>query len=176
MSTHFLIRRAARVAASAAVLTPTLAYSMETAIERELLLPKARVHHDPVGKRHLLERMAIDTDSRPERVLLSMDMDTEDFVLYQVATPEGKVLRSGSWLLAPRSERTPLGRHRVAGWKAGAQRVDPAGPDEAGFRALTTPGIPRKFSFSLATNSRRSRIFAPPQTGSRSWKSKDQVW
>ena len=28
-------------------------------------------------------------------------MDTEDFVLYQVATPEGKVLRSGSWLLAP---------------------------------------------------------------------------
>ena len=28
-------------------------------------------------------------------------MDTEDFVLYQVATPDGSVLRSGSWLLAP---------------------------------------------------------------------------
>lgn len=116
MSTHFLIRRAARVAASAAVLTPTLAYSMETAIERELLLPKARVHHDPVGKRHLLERMAIDTDSRPERVLLSLDMDTEDFVLYQVATPEGKVLRSGSWLLAPGQNELLLD---ATGWPAG---------------------------------------------------------
>lgn len=101
MSNHFLIRRAARVAASAAVLTPSLAFSTEAVIHRELPLPKARYHHDPVGKRHILERMAIDTDTRPERVLLSVDMDKEDFVLYQVATPEGKVLRSGSWLLAP---------------------------------------------------------------------------
>ena len=101
MSTHFLIRRAARVAASAAVLTPAMAYSTEAVIDRELHLPKARIVHDPVGKRHLLERMAIDANSKPERVLLSVDMDKEDFVLYQVATPEGKVLRSGSWLLAP---------------------------------------------------------------------------
>ena len=45
--------------------------------------------------------MTIDTESRSDRITLSVDMDTEDFVLYQVATPEGKVLRSGSWLLAP---------------------------------------------------------------------------
>ena len=45
--------------------------------------------------------MIIDTQSKQDRITLTVDMDKEDFVLYQVATPEGKVLRSGSWLLAP---------------------------------------------------------------------------
>ena len=81
MSTHFLIRRAALLRRCRIALA-----SMETAIERELLLPKANGHPGT------LERMAIDTDSRP-RVLLSVDMDAEDFVLYQVATPEGEGAR-----------------------------------------------------------------------------------
>lgn len=101
MPTHFLICRAARLAASAAVLTPAIAFSAETRTDRILPLPKARFNHDPIGKRHILERMAIDTQSAAEHVRLSVDMDTEDFVLYQVATPDGSVLRSGSWLLAP---------------------------------------------------------------------------
>ena len=101
MPTHFLIRRAARVAAYAAVLTPAIAFSAETRTDRILPLRKARFNHDPIGKRHILERMVIDTQSATEHVRLSVDMDREDFVLYQVATPDGSVLRSGSWLLAP---------------------------------------------------------------------------
>ena len=45
--------------------------------------------------------MVIDTSTKNERVILSVDMEKEDFVLYQVSTEEGRVLRSGSWLLAP---------------------------------------------------------------------------
>ena len=56
----------------------------------------------------MLERMVIDTSTKNERVLLSVDMEKEDFVLYQVATVEGKVLRSGSWLLAPGSNELVL--------------------------------------------------------------------
>lgn len=48
-----------------------------------------------------MERMVIDTSTKNERVILSVDMEKEDFVLYQVSTEEGRVLRSGSWLLAP---------------------------------------------------------------------------
>ena len=101
MSNHFLIRRAARTAASAAALAPVMAHSITATAEAPFSLPAQRVIHDTVGKQHLLERMTIDTESRSDRITLSVDMDTEDFVLYQVATPEGKVLRSGSWLLAP---------------------------------------------------------------------------
>ena len=71
-------------------------------------MPTARTVHEPIGKRHLLERMVIDTSTKNERVMLSVDMDKEDFVLYQVATVEGKVLRSGSWLLAPGSNELVL--------------------------------------------------------------------
>ena len=101
MSNHFLIRRAARTAASAAALAPVMAHSITATAEAPFSLPAERVILDPVGKQHLLERMTIDTESRSDRITLSVDMETEDFVLYQVATPEGKVLRSGSWLLAP---------------------------------------------------------------------------
>ena len=101
MSNHFLIRRAARTAASAAALAPVMTHSITATAEAPFSLPAQRVIHDPVGKHHLLERMTIDTETRSDRITLSVDMDTEDFVLYQVATPEGKVLRSGSWLLAP---------------------------------------------------------------------------
>ena len=55
---------------------------------------------DPIHKKHLLERMVINTEAA-ERVILSVEMEEENFVLYQVGTPEGKVLKSGSWLLAP---------------------------------------------------------------------------
>jgi hypothetical protein len=55
---------------------------------------------DPIGKKHLLERLVIDTNQK-DRVVLSVEMENENFVLYQVGTPDGKVLRSGSWLLAP---------------------------------------------------------------------------
>ena len=57
MPTHFLIRRAACVAASAAVLTPAFAFSTETRTDRMLPLAKARLNHDPIGKRHILQRM-----------------------------------------------------------------------------------------------------------------------
>ena len=52
--------------------------------------------------------MVIDTQSRQDRITLTVDMDKEDFVLYQVATPDGKVLRSGSWLLAPGANELSL--------------------------------------------------------------------
>ena len=108
MSNHFLIRRAARAAASAAVLTPAVAHSVTTTASAPFSIPVQRTVHDPVGKRHLLERMVIDTQSRQDRITLTVDMDKEDFVLYQVATPEGRVLRSGSWLLAPGANELSL--------------------------------------------------------------------
>jgi len=101
MSNHFLIRRAAYAVASAAVLTPATAHSMASTAEAPFAIPSRRTVHDPIGKQHILERMSIDTESRSDRIMLTVDMDKEDFVLYQVATPEGKVLHSGSWLLAP---------------------------------------------------------------------------
>ena len=71
-------------------------------------MPTERTFYEPIGKRHLLERMVIDTSSKEERVVLTVDMEKEDFVLYQVATEGGKVLRSGSWLLAPGSNELVL--------------------------------------------------------------------
>ena len=44
--------------------------------------------------------MEIDTNDL-HRVVLRVEMEQESFVLYQVGTPDGRVLRSGSWLLAP---------------------------------------------------------------------------
>jgi hypothetical protein len=108
MSKHFLVRRAARAAASAAVLTPAMAHSLDAVATLPFSMPTVRTVHEPIGKRHLLERMVIDTSTKNERVLLSVDMEKEDFVLYQVATVEGKVLRSGSWLLAPGSNELVL--------------------------------------------------------------------
>ena len=52
--------------------------------------------------------MVIDTQSRTGRDTLTVDMDKEDFVLYQVATPDGKVLRSGSLALAPGANELSL--------------------------------------------------------------------
>jgi hypothetical protein len=101
MSNHFLIRRAARTAASAVALTPAMVHSAAALAEAPFALPDHRTVHDPVGKQHILERMSIDTESKKDRITLTVDMEKEDFVLYQVATPDGKVLRSGSWLLAP---------------------------------------------------------------------------
>ena len=100
MPTHFLIRRAARAAASAAVLTPAVAHSMTATATMSFSMPTSRVVHDPAGKKHLLERLTIDTH-RADEITLAVDMDREDFVLYQVSTPDGTILRSGSWLLAP---------------------------------------------------------------------------
>jgi hypothetical protein len=108
MSKHFLVRRAARVAASAAVLTPAVAHSLSAVASAPFSLPTERTIHDPVGKLHLLERMVIDTSTKNERVILSVDMEKEDFVLYQVSTEEGRVLRSGSWLLAPGTKELVL--------------------------------------------------------------------
>ncbi len=101
MSNHFLIRRAAQTAASALALTPAMVHSVTATAEAPFALPDHRTVHDPIGKQHLLERMSIDTESKRDRITLTVDMEKEDFVLYQVATPDGKVLRSGSWLLAP---------------------------------------------------------------------------
>ena len=101
MSNHFLIRRAAQTAASALALTPAMVHSVMAIAEAPFALPDHRTVHDPIGKQHLLERMSIDTESKRDRITLTVDMEKEDFVLYQVATPDGKVLRSGSWLLAP---------------------------------------------------------------------------
>ena len=55
--------------------------------------------------------MVIDTSTKNERVVLTVDMEKEDFVLYQVATEEGRVLRSGSWLLAPGANELILDAH-----------------------------------------------------------------
>jgi len=101
MPTHFLIRRAAHVAVYAAVLTPSIAFGAETSTDRILPVPKARFNHDPIGKRHILERMVIDIQSATENIRLSVDMDKDDFVLYHVATPKGKVQRSEHWFSAP---------------------------------------------------------------------------
>lgn len=101
MSNHFLIRRAAHTAASALALAPAMVHSVTATAEAPFALPDHRTVHDPIGKQHLLERMSIDTESKRDRITLTVDMEKEDFVLYQVATPDGKVLRSGSWLLAP---------------------------------------------------------------------------
>lgn len=108
MSNHFLVRRASRAAAAAAVLTPAVAHSLTATAEIPFAMPTERTVHEPIGKRHLLERMVIDTSSKEERVVLTVDMEKEDFVLYQVATEDGKVLRSGSWLLAPGSNELVL--------------------------------------------------------------------
>lgn len=102
MPRHFLIRRAARAAAaSAAILAPVSIFSLATAHDATWTLPSYRVAvKDPIGKKHLLERMEIDTNDL-HRVVLRVEMEQESFVLYQVGTPDGRVLRSGSWLLAP---------------------------------------------------------------------------
>ncbi len=101
MSNHFLIRRAARTAASAVALTPAMVHSAVAMADVPFALPNHRAVHDPIGRQHILERISIDTESMKDRITLTVDMEKEDFVLYQVATPDGKVLRSGSWLLAP---------------------------------------------------------------------------
>lgn len=76
-------------------------FSLATQAETPWTLPKNRISiPDPIGKKHILERMVINTEVR-ERVILNVEMEAESFVLYQVGTPEGKVLKSGSWLLAP---------------------------------------------------------------------------
>lgn len=112
MARHFLIRRATRTAAaSAAILTPISTFSLECTTEVPWHLPKTRITvKDPIGKKHLLERMVIDT-TQENRVVLSVEMEVENFVLYQVGTPEGKVLRSGSWLLAPGPNELVLDAH-----------------------------------------------------------------
>ena len=102
MPRHFLIRRAARAAAaSAAILTPVSGYSLATATTTPWSMPSSRITvTDPIGKKHILERMVIDTKDQ-ERIVLSVEMEEENFVLYQIGTPDGRVLLSGSWLLAP---------------------------------------------------------------------------
>ncbi len=102
MPRHFLIRRAAgTAAASAAILTPVSAFSLASTADEAWSMPANRITvKDPIGKKHLLERLVIDTNQK-DRVVLSVEMENENFVLYQVGTPDGKVLRSGSWLLAP---------------------------------------------------------------------------
>ena len=101
MSKHFLIRHAACTAASAVALSLVMVHSAAAMADTPFALPDHRTVHDPIGKQHILERISIDTESMKDRITLTVDMEKEDFVLYQVATPEGKVLRSGSWLLAP---------------------------------------------------------------------------
>ena len=78
-----------------------MVHSAAAMADTPFALPDHRTVHDPIGKQHILERISIDTESMKDRITLTVDMEKEDFVLYQVATPEGKVLRSGSWLLAP---------------------------------------------------------------------------
>ena len=41
---------------------------------------------EPIHKKHLLERIQIDTESK-ERVILRVEMEQENFVLYQVGLP-----------------------------------------------------------------------------------------
>ena len=101
MAKHFLIRRATRTAAASAAMLAPAAFSMATTAESAFVLPSNRITvKDPIHKKHLLERILIDTDSK-ERVVLRVEMEEENFVLYQVGLPNGRVLRSGSWLLAP---------------------------------------------------------------------------
>jgi hypothetical protein len=101
MAKHFLIRRATRTAAASAAMLAPVAFSMATTAESAFVLPSNRITvKDPIHKKHLLERILIDTDSR-ERVVLRVEMEEENFVLFQVGLPNGRVLRSGSWLLAP---------------------------------------------------------------------------
>jgi hypothetical protein len=101
MAKHFLIRRATRTAAASAALLAPATYSLASTAESAFALPSHRITvKDPIHKKHLLERIQIDTDSK-EHVVLSVEMEEENFVLYQVGLPGGRVLRSGSWLLAP---------------------------------------------------------------------------
>ncbi|HCZ07671.1 MAG TPA: hypothetical protein DHV07_00780 [Flavobacteriales bacterium] len=101
MAKHFLIRRATRTAAASAALLAPATYSLASTAETAFALPSHRITvKDPIHKKHLLERIQIDTDSK-EHVVLSVEMEEENFVLYQVGLPGGRVLRSGSWLLAP---------------------------------------------------------------------------
>jgi hypothetical protein len=101
MAKHFLIRRATRTAAASAAPLAPATYSLASTAESAFALPSHRITvKDPIHKKHLLERIQIDTDSK-EHVVLSVEMEEENFVLYQVGLPGGRVLRSGSWLLAP---------------------------------------------------------------------------
>ena len=101
MPRHFLIRRAASAAATSAAILVPATFSLAAETSSAWPLPKNRISMaDPFHKKHLLERMVINTEAA-ERVILSVEMEEENFVLYQVGTPEGKVLKSGSWLLAP---------------------------------------------------------------------------
>lgn len=101
MAKHFLIRRAGRAAAASAAMLAPVSFSVAATADIAWSMPSKRIAvEDPVHKKHLLERIQIDTDSQ-ERVVLRVDMDEENFVLFQVGMPDGRVLRSGSWLLAP---------------------------------------------------------------------------
>ncbi|MBL6646023.1 MAG: hypothetical protein ISP55_06195 [Flavobacteriales bacterium] len=101
MSDHFLIRRAARAAAASAAMLSPVTFSVAATADTTWAMPTSRITvEDPVHKKHLLERIEINTESK-ECVVLRVDMKEENFVLYQVGLPDGRVLRSGSWLLAP---------------------------------------------------------------------------
>jgi len=101
MSDHFLIRRAARAAAASAAMLSPVTFSVAATADTTWAMPTSRITvEDPVHKKHLLERIEINTESK-ECVVLRVDMKQENFVLYQVGLPDGRVLRSGSWLLAP---------------------------------------------------------------------------
>lgn len=101
MSDHFLIRRAARAAAASAAMLSPVTFSVAATADTTWAMPTSRITvEDPVHKKHLLERIEINTESK-ECVVLRVDMKQENFVLYQVGLPDGWVLRSGSWLLAP---------------------------------------------------------------------------
>jgi hypothetical protein len=101
MAKHFLIRRTARTAAASAAILAPAAFSVAATTELPWALPSHRISTaDPIDKKHILERMVIDTESA-DRIVLTVEMENENFVLFQVGTPDGKVLRSGSWLLAP---------------------------------------------------------------------------
>lgn len=101
MAKHFLIRRATRTAAASAAMFVPAVYSMATTADSAFTWPSHRITvKEPIHKKHLLERIQIDTESK-ERVILRVEMEQENFVLYQVGLPDGRVLRSGSWLLAP---------------------------------------------------------------------------
>ena len=109
----FLIRRAARRLRCR--LDAGHRFQRRERIDRILPLPKARFNHDPIGKRHILERMAIDTQSATEHVRLSVDMDGRTSRC--IRWPRGgSVLRSGSWLLAPGQNELLLD---ATGWPAG---------------------------------------------------------
>ncbi len=137
MAKHFLIRRATRTAAASAALLAPATYSLASTAETAFALPSHRITvKDPIHKKHLLERIQIDTDSK-ERVVLTRGDGEENFVLYQVGLPERQ--GTAKRLMAPCawSKRIDPRCPRMAIGDLGTQRPDKEGPDEARFRKMS---------------------------------------